>query len=319
MIFDKRNNFEQVSDNESLKKYDLKYVGTGSECVCFETAASEKKLIKVEKEQFKNFVLDIIEGSNEEDVSKKIIDFQKKQYEKYKEMESALIDVFGEEHVLKKGIFKKESEFSKKELSDIFPELKNRLEKSSIKDEFLKIKMLFYTQPIARELKSKKKYDTFSFNTILIVEGNFRANEDIEKALEKIRVSIDKHFINHIMESKKIEKYKETILEVVKGIVEYTKKTGKMMDIFGPDNLTIFTEKGGEVNFHLIDVILPMVGEHWERLQEEDEGLSLLRHYYTYFYTISTLSERLGLEDKLELDDLMYFKNKGIPSGKFPK
>lgn len=92
-----------------------------------------------------------------------------------------------------------------------------------------------------------------------------------------------------------------------------------MVDIFGPNNITMFTDKEGNIDYHLVDPILPGLKKAWTANLNDDKELKLLRHYYTYYYSIKTIAERLGIDDSLELNDLVYFEDAKIPSGSFPQ
>lgn len=90
-----------------------------------------------------------------------------------------------------------------------------------------------------------------------------------------------------------------------------------MLDIFGPDNFTIFTREDRTIDYHVIDSKPPAVVD-WSINIKDDKKLMLLRHYYTFYYSIKSMGDMLGIEDNLKLDDLIYFKDADIPSGAFP-
>jgi hypothetical protein len=47
---EKPKNIDNIIKSESLNKFDLKFVGIGSENVCFEVKGSTKKLIKIDRD-----------------------------------------------------------------------------------------------------------------------------------------------------------------------------------------------------------------------------------------------------------------------------
>ncbi|MCX6716924.1 MAG: hypothetical protein NTV72_03295 [Candidatus Taylorbacteria bacterium] len=87
-----------------------------------------------------------------------------------------------------------------------------------------------------------------------------------------------------------------------------------MIDIFGPNNITIFTNEDGTVGYHLLDVILPGQKENWVKNIKDDPSFDLLRHYYIFYYSINSLANKLGIKDNLVPEDLVYFKGKGMPT-----
>ena len=91
-----------------------------------------------------------------------------------------------------------------------------------------------------------------------------------------------------------------------------------MIDIFGPDNITIFTKEDGSLGYHLPDLILPGNQDYWRKNIMDDKNFDLLRHNYTFYYSIKSLADKFGISDNLEPEDLIYFKGSGIPTeGKF--
>ena len=93
-----------------------------------------------------------------------------------------------------------------------------------------------------------------------------------------------------------------------------------MVDIFGPDNLTIFTNEDGKLDYHLLDVILPGPRSSWNKNIKDDPSFDLLRHNYQFYYAVKSLGDKLGITDNLEAEDLVYFRGFGLPTmGKFPE
>ena len=115
------------------------------------------------------------------------------------------------------------------------------------------------------------------------------------------------------------KKYREAVKEIITKIIAYTKKTGFAMDIFGPNNITIFTKEDGSVDYHLLDVIMPGLRFYDSKNIQDDTNFKLLRHNYTFYYSVKSVAEKLGINDNLEPEDLTYFKGAGIPTeGIFP-
>ena len=321
---------ESALDSEPLSKYGLRYVGHGDQNVCFETAASEKKLIKVSTEALGIKVIEFLEQkrsgvASSVDTSrfsaedKWFADRYVKEIADKKEQEEAMSAVFGNEHVLKTGSFKFRLPLTKKVIVDMLPDDHKSLADVLKDDEVSEIEMPITTQPIAPELKDQYSHKTQSFNTVLMTVDQFRSNQTIEAALDDIKRIIDYDFLNEMKGLLENGTYAETIKEVMEKIVAYSKKTGLMLDIFGPNNLTLFTDADGKPDFHVIDGTLPGPKYIWEMNISDDPSLHLLRHYYTYYYSVHSLTEILGLKDNLELDDLVYFKGHELPKGELPK
>jgi hypothetical protein len=179
--------------------------------------------------------------------------------------------------------------------------------------------MIAETQLVAEELRNRGMFKTKSFNTSLITDDSFRGAMDVTDALARARQVIKSNFLKDCDESLEDEAYKAVVREIVEKIIAYSKKTGRMVDIFGGDNITIFEREDGSLDYHLLDAILPGSQKAWEKNIKEDEELQLLRHYYTFYYSIKTLADKLGISDNLEMEDLVYFKGGEIPTGKFPE
>lgn len=123
-------------------------------------------------------------------------------------------------------------------------------------------------------------------------------------------------FIIYSADLEYVEKVKEILIKIIK----FTKRTGQMVDIFGPDNLTIFTNEDGKLDYHLLDVILPGPRSSWNKNIKDDPSFDLLRHNYQFYYAVKSLGDKLGITDNLEAEDLVYFRGFGLPTmGKFPE
>jgi hypothetical protein len=173
------------------------------------------------------------------------------------------------------------------------------------------IEALVETQEIAEELRDPKSFKTKDFHVPLITHDKFREEKDFSSAFDLVKNFADKNFknINN-------DPYINAIKEIVTKIIQYTKKTGRLLDIFGPDNITIFTNKDGSLDYHLLDVILPGKQNYWSKNIKDDNQGKLLRHCYTFYYSIRSLGEKLGIADNLEPEDMLYFKGVGLPTNR---
>ena len=245
--------------------------------------------------------------------------FQQNGVNEQAQYEENIAGVFGSKHLLRKGVFRAKIPLTKEVMLKIVDKKYIPLVEKLDKNKVYEIKMIAETQLIAEELKNKEKFKTKSFNTSLITYDEFRGAEDIQGALSRVRQIVDENFLLECDELFKDEKYKNILKEIVEKIIVYSKKTGFMMDIFGGDNITIFEKEDGSLDYHLLDVVLPGSQKAWGENIKEDEKLHLLRHYYTFYYSIKKVAENLDIKDNLEMDDLIYFKDAEIPTGKFPE
>lgn len=306
--------FNKVIESAPLKKYGLKFMGIGAENICFEVEGSSRKLIKVNLHTLRLKVLQLLNDPRLKDISISSLE-QEENIVEYQEQEKNIKDVFGEEHVLNRGVFRKKIPLNKELILNILTKEERSLADKLNQDNEYEIEMLVHTQLIAQELKNKRLHHTEDFATDLITSTNFKSSKNIDEALEKIRGIVNSEFI---IEKVNNFKYGSVIEEITKKIIKYVKKTGLMLDIFGPNNITMFTEMDGKVNFHLTDVILPGPLKNWNKNIKDDKNFELLRHTYTFYYSLSNLAERIGIEEKLELQDLIYFKEATIPTGHWP-
>ncbi|MGB8816006.1 MAG: hypothetical protein WCC74_02105 [Minisyncoccia bacterium] len=311
----------EAIDSEPLKGLGLKLIGIGAEKIVFETPGSKRKIIKVSIDEVM-FALAKILGLVPKD--------QERYYSlssiiaEHKIIEEDLKEVFGTEHLLRNGVFKAKIPLPKNVVIELFKNSRmgqivtNMLDNRE-DDATFEVEVLVETQTKAEELSDPEKYKTRDFSTDLIISDEFRGAKDIPQALVLAEQMINERFLDNFDEDLKDVKYIEIIREILTKIIQFTKRTGQMLDIFGPNNITIFTKEDGSLDYHLPDVILPGTQSRWFINIKDDPEYNLLRHYYVFYYSIKSLGDKLGLADNLEPDDLVYFKGAGIPtSGQFP-
>lgn len=307
-------NIQSLLDTESFEGSGIRFVGVGADRAVFETPGSERKVIKVSMPVLKEKVHQLLLGISDHDPNRHAA--QKEDLKEYREHENNVKDAFGGDHVLETGVFRAKIPLTKDFLLSFVDEDEKSLVENLPDDVVQEIEMLAETQIKAEELSDKEKFSTRDFSVGVMIGTDFRNSETIEEALEKVE-NITNEELKGIHELIKDEKYAPVVKDLVEGIISYTKKTGLMLDIFGPNNFTIFTKEDGSIDYHVIDSKLPSVID-WSQNIAGDEKLHLLRHYYTFYYAIKSIGEMLEIEDNLQLDDLVYFKNAKIPSGEFP-
>lgn len=126
---------------------------------------------------------------------------------------------------------------------------------------------------------------------------NFETEEDMDKAIESVKDFMDKNI------KKSLSKLDINILEseafqsFLKKLILYTKKTHKMIDIFGINNI-IFTKNC--TNYLLLDPVFK-----FDKSQEKYTNFNQwiknnkdhnIRHSYVYIKTINILAEKFNLE-----------------------
>jgi len=306
---------QSLISTESFDGLGINFIGMGDDKVVFETLGSKKKVIKVSLQALKEKVLLLLSDTNYQEQDEHTL--QKEDLKEYRGHEDEARDIFGSEHLLKTGVFRIKIPLTKDFLlAFVDKELKPLVEKLP-NDAIQEVEMLAETQIKAEELNDKEKFSTIDFSTDVITDKDFYDSENIEAALLKVRDMVNDEFLNSFQEILKDERYVPIIKDLVERIIEYTKKTGLMLDLFGPNNITIFTKEDGSIDYHLVDIVLPS-SQNWSKNIKDDEKMGFLRHYYTFYYSIKSIGDMLGIEDNLKLDDLIYFKDADIPSGAFP-
>ena len=310
---------KEIIKKEPFKDQNLKFLGIGAEKMVFEIPGSKEKIIKINKDFLKGKIYHLLK--NEFDNSgenQKLDKMQKDLIAERKIIERDISDVFGSEHVLRNGVFKvkipitkdiiiKLLEFEGEHTKSIINPLLQAIDDNRVYE----IKTIAETQTIAEELKYKEEFKTKDLSTNLITHDNFRSAKDIPKALSLVRELVGSYFLSEFDENSKDKKYVEIVKEIIEKIIEYTKKTGLIIDIFGQNNITIFTKEDGSLDYHLLDVITPFPQDINIKNDKDFDGL---RHAYTYYYSIKSLADKLGIDNNLEPQDLNYFKGGDIPT-----
>jgi hypothetical protein len=307
---------QEAIGSEPLKGFGLKLLGIGADKMVFETPGSDRKIIKVSIDDVRFQILKLLEIKTSRDREGKQLQI----IEEHKELEKDLAEVFGQEHLLRNGVFRVKIPVTKDILLRIFNETEDGGEFRTLIEglssgSVLEIETIAETQTKAKELMDPEKYETDDFSTSLIIWDEFRDAGDVPKALDLAKGFVDRNFLSDFDDGSLDEKHLEVIKEILTKIIKFTKKTGLMMDIFGLNNITIFTKEDGTVDYHLLDVILPGQQEHWVKNIKDDPSLDLLRHYYIFYYSIKSLADKFGIQDNLVPEDLVYFKGTGIPTG----
>jgi hypothetical protein len=304
----------EMVDEEPIRSLDLKFLGAGSNRVAFETSGSDKKIIKINRNVVEEKLLKLLGILSDDIISDE--DLKKEQRREIAidmDIEDGIVEYFGADHVLKHGVFKTKVPFTKKTIAKFFEE-DNSVSPiiGKLDDGFVcEVEMFAETQTKAEELIDRDKFNTKDFRTYRLKEEHYFEAENVPDALAEIRSLVDDELLSKFDEKFSDEKYLEVVKEIVTKIIGYIKKTGLGIDILGPNNITIFTKEDGSVGYHLLDVIMPCLAE---TNIKDDPEFKLLLNYYTLYYSIKSLADKLGIEADLEAEDLMYFKGVGIPT-----
>lgn len=314
---EKPTGIDEVIESEAFQKHGLRYVGIGAEKIVFETDGSDKKLIKIDLDTLRNKILSYFDSHHEYAIA---VSLDEKELKKeYQAQEQAIGEVFGREHVLEKGFFRYKIPITKELVSATMGESGSKIIKKL--DEMAsipEIEMIVETQLIAEELKNPAERHVMDLSIPLVRYDSFVNSKNIQEGLSKIEDKIDRNMKIYKEQLLNSDPYVEVEKEIIKNIIKYTKATGQIMDIFGPNNITIFLDKdSNEPNFHLLDVIMPGPRRRWDMNIKDDPKLSLLRHCYTFYYGINRWAKELGVAESLELGDLTYFKGSELPTGDF--
>jgi len=254
-----RQNVEKILKMEPLNQRGYKFVGIGSDKVVLETPGSTRKIIKVShdvlRQKVAGLMLNEINHIGNYDV--KDNSRQLESLEEIKENEKEVREIFGDEHFLNTGTFKMKIPITKEFLVAFVDDSQKFLLERIPENFYSEVEMVAETQLVAEELKDPEKFSVKSFNTNLITDMDFYESKSLDQALFANRSNIDENFIHDVENLTKDEKYKKVITEIVSKLIQYTKKTGNMMDIFGPNNITIFTKENGNIDYHIIEAVLP--------------------------------------------------------------
>jgi hypothetical protein len=310
---------QEAIESEPLKDLNLKLVGVGCEKIVFETPGSQRKVIKVNIDEVVfRVALKLGLTTEEQSGNSQLKDLIAER----KEIETDLIDVFGVEHVLRNGVFRGKIPFSRDiliKLTDKIPVIQKRIVDLP-EDSVFEVEALIETQIMANELKDQVKFKTKSLSIDLVTDDSFRGVKNVTSGMSLIRRFVNKHFLADFQKDSSNLEYVEKVKEILIKIIQFTKRTGLMVDIFGPNNLTIFTNEDGKLDYHLLDVILPGPRGLWDKNIKDDPNFDLLRHNYQFYYAVKSLGDKLGIADNLEAEDMVYFKGYGIPTkGRFPE
>lgn len=156
------------------------------------------------------------------------------------------------------------------------------------------------------------------FRIKIPITNDFWKTKNIDGALLMARTFVESSFLSQIETLQQDKRYRTVLTEIVTKLIIYSKKTGLPVDIFGPNNITVYEKPDGTVDYHMLDVLMPGSYKNWGMKMSEDPYLHMLQHYYVYYYALNSAAKMLGIEENIKPDDLVYFKEQGIPTGDWP-
>jgi hypothetical protein len=308
---------EEIFTHEELSDKKLDLVNIGAEKVIFRAEGVPNRVFKIPRDAFNRRIAFILRGEeiDKRECDKGVIGYQMNYWKDEMHLEDEAKGVFGAEHFLKRGIFRVTVPMTKSLLTKYLGEAKIK----DIPDDFYEdIKILAESQEKLDVLINKEGHLPFAVFLVTVKDFCPSSDSTLEKGLSIIRTKLDEQIM--IMEEMMADEHLQRVLkEIVQNIIRYTKQTGKMIDIFGRDNLVIFAKEGHidrendivtDYDYKFIEFTLPGNKDHWMVKFEEDKkhGFEYMRHYYSYYYFIHKMGEKLGISDNLEPRDLYYFK-----------
>ncbi|MCX6716923.1 MAG: hypothetical protein NTV72_03290 [Candidatus Taylorbacteria bacterium] len=155
---------QEAIESEPLKGFELKLLGIGADKMVFETPGSDRKIVKVSIEDVMHKVRNVLA----DEAPKAVDDIEEKRLriiEEHKKLEKELSEVFGQEHLLRNGIFRVKIPITKdvllKALSDIECAAQMRTEIETLDaDKILEIETIAETQIKAKEIIDPEKFKT---------------------------------------------------------------------------------------------------------------------------------------------------------------
>lgn len=305
---------------EPLKSQGLILIGMGSDKVVFETQGSTRKIVKVSSDILRWKVENLLAVENNQPIASEGVgnEYQKTLINTEKQEEKDAKEIFGEEHFLRRGVFRIKVPITKGFLRDFLGEHQKGLVEKLPDTYETEVEMLAETQLLAEELKDPERFRTKSLNTGVIMGNDFWKTKNIEAALLMARTFVESNFLSQVETLWQDKRYRAVLTEIVTKLIVYSKKTGLPADIFGPNNITVYEKPDGTVDYHMLDILMPGSYKNWGKKMSEDPDLQMLQHYYVYYYALNSAAKMLGVEENIKPGDLIYFKEQGIPTGDWP-
>ncbi len=317
------NSVEKVFNQDEYKDKNLKLVSIGAERIVFKVEGVPNRVFKIGRNALSHRLQ--LGMPDDQGVSKandrETIKRQIAEWEDEKELEKEAIEIFGEEHFLKRGIFRVTVPVTRELMSACFPyetvrkEIYDKYPEESIGS----FKMLAESQEELEVLTNPDDYFILSIGIrILNKQELFKDAESLNEVLERIRVKIDQQI--SVMKDFIRDKYCSPALkDLFEKIVKYTKKTGRMVDLLGMDNIVLYAGGAKTIgnrehvkgwNYKIIEFSMSGPKDAWITTLDEDKdrNYSCLCQYYAYFYLVSTVAKMLKIQDDLVPSDLCYFK-----------
>jgi hypothetical protein len=312
---------KHIFASEELSNRKLNLINMGAEKVVFEVEGVPDKVFKIPISAFNYRTASIIQGTDidKKECDRQVIEGQMVYWEDEMELEEEAKMIFGKEHFLDRGIFRVTIPLTKTMLVKYWGEEKTKL----IPDDFYEeVKMLAESQDALDALTNPSDYYNIPFGIYLVKGKDFTSSYDksVEQFTAVVKTKIDEQL--EMMKDFILDEYLGPVLKkIVTDITRYTKKTGRMMDLFGKDNLIIFAKKEQDLsseitNYDYMFIEFSMVGDKDDFMikfeEDKNSGNKLLPYYYSYYYFIHKLAEKFGIEDNLKLEDLYYFQNSEV-------
>ncbi len=328
---------EQVIASEAYQDKKLKLINIGSERVVLKAEGVPGRVFKISRENLEQRVRMALfdQLSSSQDQDRTIIEKQMREWRDEQELEAEAIEIFGKEHFLKRGIFRVTVPVTKDliikcfagtdESGDPVMEMGGADFILDLPDDLvISVKMLAESQEEFDVVADLNKYDPLDFHTKLITARAFFENaETVSVSLDRVRKATDSQ-VDLLLSTVKGKNEMSMMVEVVENIIRYVRRSGIMVDIFGSENFIIYNRTlfdGGrthninsesdsdEYDYKIIELTMPGGKDYWLTTYDKDkkDGFQYLRHYYSFYYFIKTLADKLGIKENLDKEDLTYF------------
>ena len=155
------------------------------------------------------------------------------------------------------------------------------------------------------------------FRIKIPITNDFWKTKNIDGALLMARTFVESSFLSQIETLQQDKRYRTVLTEIVTKLIIYSKKTGLPVDIF---TLIISLYTRSQMEPWIITCstsLMPGSYKNWGMKMSEDPYLHMLQHYYVYYYALNSAAKMLGIEENIKPDDLVYFKEQGIPTGDY--
>lgn len=311
---------KQTFVHEEFRDKNLQLINVGAERVVFKVEGVPGRVFKVPVAELGDRVFLSAAGKNgdSKECDRIIIEQQMEDWRDEQELEKEAKSVFGEKHFLERSIFRVTIPVTKEFAIRHFEEKPPTGILNHLPDDYREeVRILAESQEEFDVITNPDKYFNIPFGIRLVDRKDF-FRADIEEGTRQVREMVDKQY--RLMKDFIEDSESGPVLrDLVEKMIIYTKKTGRMIDVFGSHNIVVFAnmenqapdEDVKDFDYKIIEFSMPWHKDHWTATFAEEQATDkydCLRHYYSYYYFLNKLGKEMGIEDGLKPGDLSYFK-----------